>query len=66
MYVRTVVWDGDEGEDLAHGCYTHRRYYWDPDDFNPDEEDGAYDHVYGREPWGTTYDPDDLDDYPYF
>lgn len=65
-FVRKVVWDGDEGEDLAHGC-THHHHYWDPDEYSPNEEYDAHYQIYGRrDPWDT-YDSDGLDDYlPYF
>jgi len=62
--VNKVVWDGDEGEDLMHGC-THHNHYHDDEDFSADEED-AYYRIYGRYPWDI-YDSDGVDDYlPYF
>jgi len=64
-FVRKVVWDGDEGEDLVHGC-AHHHHHWDPDDLSPNEEYDAHYQIYGRDPWDM-YDSDGLDDYlPYF
>lgn len=63
-FVKKVVWDGDEGEDLTHG-HTRRHHYWDADDLSPSEEYDAHYQIYGRDPWDM-YDSDGLDDYlPY-
>jgi len=63
--VSKVVWDGDEGEDLVHGC-THHNHCWDNDDFSPDEEYDAHYQIYGRNLWDV-YDSDGMDDYlPYY
>jgi hypothetical protein len=64
-FVRKVVWDGDEGKDLTHGC-THHHHYRDHDDLSPSEEYDAHYQIYGRGPWDV-YDSDSLDEYlPYF
>lgn len=63
-FVRKVAWDGDEGEDPAHGCSHHLRY-WNMDDLSPSEEYDAHYQIYGRGPWDM-YDSDGFDDYlPY-
>jgi hypothetical protein len=60
--VDSVVWDGDEGEDMAHGCTHHDHYR---DELSPDEEYDAHYRSYGRSPWDW-YDSDGLDDFlPY-
>ena len=64
-FVKEVVWDGDDGEGMAHGC-TNRHHYLDPDDFSPSEEYDAHYQIYGRHRWDL-YDSDGLEDYlPYF
>lgn len=64
-FVRSVVWDGDEGESSAYSCQ-HHHHFWDPDDFSPSEEYDAHYQIYGRPPWAA-YDSDGFDDFlPYF
>jgi hypothetical protein len=66
--VKTVIWDGDEGEDFVHTC-SHHNHYSDEDDededLSPNEYDAHY-QIYGRSLWDF-YDSDGVDDYlPYY
>jgi len=63
-FVSKVVWDGDEGEDLVHGC-THHNHCWDNGDFSPDEEYDAHYQFYPRNLLDV-YDSDDMDYLPYY
>ena len=60
-FVKKVVWDGDEGNDLTHG-YAHHHPLWDLDDLSLVEELDAYYQAYGPDPWDA-YDSDGLDDF---